>query len=143
MKTNPFKIPKIVLSSADTTSCVELTNPWYAKCIKFSPVRDNHDIFLTPRQVFTALQTSQKDKVKLCDITDTILWPRSPLKELSLCHKLWFYNPYIFATGWRKPFIFQTYMIWANISHSLKYLSSMSLGCKDIGIIKSKFVAKT
>ena len=58
-------------------------------------------------------------------------------------HKLEFYNPYIFATGWRKPLIFQTYMIWSNRNQSLKYLRSMSLGCKDIGIRKSKFVAKT
>ena len=64
-------------------------------------------------------------------------------KELSFCHKLEFSNPYIFATGWRKPLILQTYMIWSNRNHSLKYLRSMSLGCKDIGIGKSKFVAKT
>ena len=67
----------------------------------------------------------------------------NPIKELSFCHKLEFSNLYIFATGWRKPLIFQTYMIWSNRNHSLKYVRSMSLGCKDIGIRKSKVVAKT
>ena len=33
------------------------------------------------------------------------------LKELSLCHKLGFSNPYIFGTQCRKPLIFQTYII--------------------------------
>ena len=33
------------------------------------------------------------------------------IKELSLCHKLKFSNPYIFLTGWRRPLIFQTYII--------------------------------
>ena len=64
-------------------------------------------------------------------------------KELSFSHNLEFSNPYIFSTGWRKPLIFQTYMIWSNRNRSLKYLRSMSLGCKDIEIRKSKFVAKT
>ena len=36
----------------------------------------------------------------------------------------------IFATWWCKPLIFQTYIIWNNIIHSLKYLRSMILGCK-------------
>ena len=29
-------------------------------------------------------------------------------KELSLCHKLWFSNPYIFATQCRRSLIFET-----------------------------------
>ena len=33
------------------------------------------------------------------------------IKELSLCHKLWIYNPNIFGTKWRKSMIFQTYII--------------------------------
>jgi len=32
-------------------------------------------------------------------------------KELILCHKLWFSNPYIFKTQCRKPLIIQTYII--------------------------------
>ena len=62
---------------------------------------------------------------------------------MSFCHKLELSNPYIFATGWRKPLIFQTYMFWANRNHSLKYLRSTTLDCKNIGIRKSKFVGKT
>ena len=33
-------------------------------------------------------------------------------KKLSLCHKLKFFNPYICAILWCKPFIFQTKIIW-------------------------------
>ena len=36
---------------------------------------------------------------------------QTKVKELSFFHKLEFSNPYIFATGWRKPLIFQTYII--------------------------------
>ena len=54
-----------------------------------------------------------------------------------------FSNSYIFATRWRKPLIFQTYIIWANQIHSLKYLRSTTLGFKDKEIIKSQFVTKT
>ena len=42
------------------------------------------------------------------------------LKELSLWHKLNFYYPYIFATWWWRPLIFQTYLLfifWSNIVH--------------------------
>ena len=64
-------------------------------------------------------------------------------KELSLCHKLWFSNPYIFGPQCRKPLMFHTYFIWSNRSHSLKCQRSTTLGCKDIGKGKSEFVAKT
>ena len=52
-------------------------------------------------------------------------------KELSLCHELKFLNSYIFAAWWCKPLIFQSGIIWSTL-----------LGCKDIGIRKSEFVAK-
>ena len=39
--------------------------------------------------------------------------------------------------------IFQTKIIGSNKIHSLKYLRFTTLRCKDIGIIKSEFVAKT
>ena len=48
------------------------------------------------------------------------------LKELSFCHKLWFYNRHIFSTWWCKPLIFQTIIIWSKMIHSLKYLRSRS-----------------
>ena len=66
-------------------------------------------------------------------------------KELSLCHKFSFCKTYIFATLWYEPLIFQTYIIWSNSIHSLKYLRYTTLGCKcnDIKIRKSEFVAKT
>ena len=64
---------------------------------------------------------------------------KSLLKPL-LWHKLKFSNPYIFATWWCKPLIFQ---IWSNSIHNLKYRRSTPLGGKDVGIRKSKFVTKT
>ena len=66
-----------------------------------------------------------------------------PTKELSLCHKFWIYNPYIFGTQCSKFLIFQTYVIWSNRIHSLKYLRSMTLESKDIRFRKAEFVAKT
>jgi len=45
-------------------------------------------------------------------------------KELSLCHKLWFSNHYIYK------------------SQLLKYQTLKPPGCKDIGIIKFEFVPK-
>ena len=62
---------------------------------------------------------------------------------MSLCHKFKFSNPHISATCWCKPLQFQTSIIWYNNIHSLKYLRSTTVGCKDIRIIKSEFVAKT
>ena len=62
---------------------------------------------------------------------------------MRLCHKFWFSNPYIFETQCRKSLIFHTYIIWTDRSHSLQCQRSTILGSKDIGIRKSKFVAKT
>jgi len=39
--------------------------------------------------------------------------------------------------------IFQTIIIWSKIIHSLKYLRSLTLKCKDIGKRKSEFVTKS
>ena len=39
--------------------------------------------------------------------------------------------------------IFQTKIIWSNIIQSLKYLRPTTPGCKDIGIKRLAFVAKT
>ena len=64
-------------------------------------------------------------------------------KELSLCYKLKLSNPYILVISWCKPLIFQTQIILSKKIYSLKFLRSMTLGCKYIGIIKSEFVAKT
>ena len=64
-------------------------------------------------------------------------------KELSLCHKLKYWNPYIFRIQCCKPLIVQTQIIWFNRIHSLKYLRSTTFGSKDIAIRIFKFVAKT
>ena len=52
-------------------------------------------------------------------------------------------NPFISATQWCKPLIFQTTTIWYNRIHSLKYIRSTTSGRKDFGVIKSEFAAKT
>ena len=59
-------------------------------------------------------------------------------KELSLWSKLKFFNSYISATWWCKLLIFQTLVIYSNL-----YLRTTTLGCTDIGIWKSEFVATT
>jgi len=66
-------------------------------------------------------------------------------KELNLCLKLKFSNPYIYIYGtWCcRLLIFLTKIIWCNRIHSLKYLRSTTMGCKDRGIWKSEFVSKT
>ena len=64
-------------------------------------------------------------------------------KELSFCHELEFQNPNIFETCQCKPLIFQTQTILTRRINSLKYQRSTNSGCKDIGIRKSEFLAKT
>ena len=46
---------------------------------------------------------------------------RVPLKEMSFCLKLYFCNPYIFATRFRWPKIFQTMKSVRSKSVSMKY----------------------
>ena len=64
-------------------------------------------------------------------------------KKLSCCNKLQFSYPHISATELCKPLKFQTYIIWSNRNHSLKYQRSTTFDCKDIEVWKSEFVAKT
>ena len=61
---------------------------------------------------------------------------------MSLCNKLWFSNPYIFATQCRRPQIFQTMNSVRSNNISLKYQSFTLSGCIYIGIRKVRFVAK-
>ena len=65
------------------------------------------------------------------------------IKELSLCNKLGMSDSYIFATLCRRPQIFQTMNSVRSNNLSLKYQSFTTVGCKDIGIRKFEFVAKT
>ena len=64
------------------------------------------------------------------------------LAQLSFCNNFKNFNPYIFATWWRKSFIFQTLTVWSNRNQSLKYQMSTTSGCRDTGIKKSEFAAK-
>jgi len=79
-------------------------------------------------------------------LVKNLIYPRAysvHIKELSFCHKLWFYNRHIFSIWWCKPLIYQTFIIWSKEIHSLKYLRSPTVKWKDIGKRKSEFVTKT
>ena len=64
-------------------------------------------------------------------------------KELSLWNKIKYLNLNTFRTRCCNPLIFQNQIISSKIIHSLKYLRSPTLNCKDIGKRKSEFVTKT
>ncbi len=64
-------------------------------------------------------------------------------KELNFCHKLRFSNSNNLATRFPRPFIFQTINSGRSNSLSLKYQRFTPSGCKDRGVRKFKFVAKT
>ena len=55
----------------------------------------------------------------------------STLKELSLCHKLWFSNPYIYATQCWRPYLFQTMISVISNSLSLNYQGFTQSSCKN------------
>ena len=69
-------------------------------------------------------------------LSSSIIYSFLLSKELSLCNKLWIYNPYIFKSQCRTSLIFQTFIIWSSRIHSLKYLRSTTLESKDIGFRK-------
>ena len=71
-------------------------------------------------------------------VIDSLLW-----KDFSLYHKLWFSNRNIFAAQCRRPLIFQTINSVRSNNLGLKYQRFTRSGCKDAGIKKSEFVAKT
>ena len=62
---------------------------------------------------------------------------------MSLWNKIKYLNLNMFRTRCCKPMIFQTQIIWSNRIHSLKYLRSTTLICRDKGIKKSEFVTMT
>ena len=66
---------------------------------------------------------------------------RSRLKELSLCQKLRFSHPNIFATQWTLDISNFNSVLSKNIK--LKYQNFTASGFKDVGIIKFDFVART
>ena len=77
------------------------------------------------------LGTKQKKQYTLCKMFNQG-------KELSLCHKLWFFNLYILATQCRKPLIS---VILNNLSS--KYQRFTPSGCNNIEMTQFEFVAKT
>ena len=61
-------------------------------------------------------------------------------KELWNDHKSFFLIPISLQPNSGKPWIFQTLTIGPDITHSLKYQRSTTLGCSDMGIRKLVFV---
>ena len=59
--------------------------------------------------------------------------------ELSLCHKLWFFNPCIISIRCCRRLIFQTINSVRSNSLSLKYQRLTPSGYRDIRIIKFKW----
>ena len=84
------------------------------------------DNFKNTLEILLRRRKLAKFKIFLVD------FEKFPGKELSLCHKLKFSNPYIYGTWCCRLLIFQTKIIWCNRIHSLKFLRSTTLGCKDI-----------
>ena len=65
------------------------------------------------------------------------------LEIIRLCHKLWFSNPYIFATKCGRLKIFQTMNFVRQFILNVKYKRFTPSGYKDIGMRKILFAAKT
>ena len=65
------------------------------------------------------------------------------IKDLSLSHKLWFSNPYIWATQYCRPWIFQTMNSVRSNNIRLTCQRCTLQGFKDIGIRIFDFGAKT
>ena len=64
-------------------------------------------------------------------------------KELCLCHKLKFFNHYIFRAKCCRPLIVQTVNSVKSNNLSLKYHRLQISGCKDIGVYIFEIEAKT
>ena len=63
-------------------------------------------------------------------------------KELSSCNKLWYFNPYSFATRCHRPLIFYTINSVIVNSLSLKYQRFIPSRFKEKGIRKLEFVVR-
>ena len=96
--------------------CLHLQN--HFSCSTFihaviNPALSRINIFTCTYQCFYACKHRKFNK--------TDLKPNYLGKELSLCHKLWFYNPYIYGTQRFRPEIFQTVNSVRSNNLSLKY----------------------
>jgi len=81
----------------------------------------------------------------ISDVPVSRNWYKTVSKELSLCHKLIFSDPFIFATWCCRPLIFQTIISVRLNNLSLKNhrFTVTPLSCKDIIIKKFNIVTKT
>ena len=98
-------------------------------------------VLTLPHHVFWSWGRSTKYKLPRFESCSQVFKVKCG-KKLSLCHKLWFSNFYIFATQWLRPQIFKTInsVRWKNLS--LKY-QKYTPGGKNMCIRKSEFVTKT
>ena len=62
---------------------------------------------------------------------------------MSLCHILESSNPKSLKPDGVNLYYFKLRVMWSARIQSLKIQRSMTFGCKDIGVRKSEFVAKT
>ena len=69
-------------------------------------------------------------------------WFPATAKELSHCHKLWYFMPFIFTTQCCQPQVFQAMNSdWSN-NQSLKYLRFTPSSFRDIGIMNIEICGK-
>ena len=83
-----------------------------------------------------------KTKLELTSSVYFVMIWTSTTKELSLCHQLWFSNPYIFAARCRRPQLFQTFNSVRSNTLNLKSKRFTSSVRKYIRIRKFELVAK-
>ena len=83
-----------------------------------------------------------KTKLELTSSVYFVMIWTSTTKELSLCHQLWFSNPYIFAAHCRRPQLFQTFNSVRSNTLNLKSIRFTSSVRKYIRIRKFELVAK-
>ena len=98
---------------------------FYRKAVKNKLWRPQEFIYIFC-DVFRLLWNWFKLMCKNYNFTRPALLPCQG-KELSLCNKLKFSNPYILATWWTKSLIFKTQIFLYNRIQSLKYLRSTTL----------------
>ena len=106
-----------------------------------------------PPNIFISMSTCHKDNnTRLCSCfyrnliskCYISLYNEAYVKEISFCHRLKSFNPYIFSTRFRRPYHILNTNTYVKInSQSLKYQrSSWPSDCNDVGIRKFKFPTK-
>jgi len=128
----------IIVRKVQVTFIKDMKHEWYGWAVK----QDLKVFFFLKTLLAGAFKSSVKSWSRPWSIIIFFLRMilnyaiKTQTKELSLCHKLWFSNTYIFAIQWCRPQIFQTINSVRSNNQSLKYLRFTVSGFKDIGIRK-------